>query len=56
MNVEHSGYRGRAASYAGAYAAGAYAGYAYGGSRSSYYSSGGCYYVYRRYRRVLVCD
>jgi hypothetical protein len=51
-----SRYGSRAAAYAGAYAAGAYAGYAYGGSRRGYYSDSDCYYVYRRYRSVLVCD
>ncbi|MFK4724686.1 hypothetical protein ABIE89_005786 [Bradyrhizobium niftali] len=48
----HYGYR--AAYAAGAYAAGAYAGYGYGRSRYGY--SDDCYYVYRHYRRVLVCD
>ncbi|TFV71439.1 hypothetical protein E4K64_26660 [Bradyrhizobium frederickii] len=49
-------YGTRAASYAGAYAAGVYAGHAYDDSRSSYYASGNCAYVYRRHRRVLICD
>ena len=49
-----SGYGYRGAYVAGAYAAGAHAGYAYG--RSGYAYSSDCYYVYRRYRRVLVCD
>ena len=49
--------RGHLASHAaGAYAAGATAGYAYGGSRYGYSSDSDCYYVYRRYRRILVCD
>jgi hypothetical protein len=43
--------------YRAAYAASAYAGagggYAYG---RGYSSDGDCYYVYRRYRRVLVCQ
>ena len=44
-----------AAYAAGAYAAGAYAGYGYG--RSNYgYSDSDCYYVYKRYRRILVCN
>lgn len=51
-----SRYGERAAYAAGAYAAGATAGYAYGGSRYGYSSDSDCYYVYRRYRRVLVCD
>jgi hypothetical protein len=46
----------RAAHAAAAYAAGATAGYAYGGSRYGYSSDSDCYYVYRRYRRILVCD
>jgi hypothetical protein len=46
----------RAARAAGAYVAGATAGYAYGGSRYGYSSDSDCYYVYRRYRRILVCD
>jgi hypothetical protein len=50
------GYGARAAAYAGAYAAGAYAGYAYRGTRSSYYSSSECGYVYTRHRRYLACD
>ncbi|RXG90464.1 hypothetical protein [Bradyrhizobium zhanjiangense] len=54
---EHGyGYGARAATYAGAYAAGAYAGYGYEGTRSSYYSSSECRYVYSRHRRYLVCD
>lgn len=49
---ERSGYRTYAA---GAYAAGAFAGYVYG--RSGYGNSDGdCYYLSRRYRRILVCD
>lgn len=48
------GYRyGGAAYAAGAYAAGAYAGRAYSGG---YVSDSECSYVYRRHRRVLVCD
>ncbi len=38
------------------YAVGAHADYAYGRSRYGYDSDSDCYYVYRRYRRVLVCD
>jgi hypothetical protein len=49
-----SRYGRRAAYAAGAYAAGAYAGYGYGSSGYGY--SDDCYYVYRRGRRVLVCD
>ncbi|MBR0865789.1 hypothetical protein ACVIWV_009162 [Bradyrhizobium diazoefficiens] len=45
------GYR---AAYAASAYAGAAAGYAYGGSR--YSSDSDCYYVYRRYRRVMVCE
>jgi hypothetical protein len=44
------GYR---AAYAASAYAGAAAGYAYGRGSSS---DGDCYYAYRRYRRVLVCD
>jgi hypothetical protein len=40
--------------YRAAYAAGAYAAYAYGGSR--YSPDSDCYYVYRHYRRVTVCE
>lgn len=47
---------GRAAYAAGAYAAGAYTGYAYGSSRYGSYSDSDCYYVFRRNRRVLVCN
>ncbi|WP_245003402.1 MULTISPECIES: hypothetical protein [Bradyrhizobium] len=49
-------YGHRAAYAAGAYAAGATAGYTYGRSRDGYSSESDCYYVYRRYRRVLACD
>jgi len=49
------GYRG-AAHAAGAYAAGAYSGYTNGRSSYGYSSDGDCYYVYRRQRRLLVCD
>jgi hypothetical protein len=49
------GYRG-AAYAAGAYAAGAYSGYAAGRSSYAYGSDSGCYYVYRRNRRLVVCD
>ncbi|WP_271575387.1 hypothetical protein [Bradyrhizobium sp. CCBAU 11361] len=45
------GYRG--AAYAASAYAGAVAGYAYGHDTSS---DGDCAYVYRRYRRVLVCN
>jgi hypothetical protein len=48
-----SRYGYRAAYAAGAYAAGAYAGYAYG---SGYSADSDCYYVYRRHRRILVCN
>jgi hypothetical protein len=48
-----SRYGYRAAYAAGAYAAGAYTGYAYG---RGYNSDSDCYFVYRRQRRVLVCD
>jgi hypothetical protein len=51
-----SRYGYRAAYTAGAYAAGAYAGYAYGRSSYGYAADSDCYYVYRRYRRVLVCE
>lgn len=51
-----SRYGYRAAYAAGAYAAGAYSGYAYGRSRDAHYSASGCYYAYKRHRRVLVCD
>jgi hypothetical protein len=51
-----SRYGYRAAYTAGAYAAGATAGYADSGSRDGYSSDSDCYYVYRRYRRVMVCD
>jgi hypothetical protein len=51
-----SRYGHRAAYAAGAYAAGAYTGYAYGRSSYGYYSDSDCYYVYRRHRRVLVCN
>jgi hypothetical protein len=44
------GYR---AAYAASAYAGAAAGFAYG---RGYASDGDCYYVNRRYRRVLVCD
>lgn len=52
----YSGARGgyRAAYAAGAYAAGAAAGYGYRDSR--YSSDSDCYYVYRHYRRVMVCE
>ncbi|WP_246207367.1 hypothetical protein [Bradyrhizobium rifense] len=40
--------------YRAAYAAGAYAAYAYSGSR--YSPDSDCYYVYRRYRRAMVCE
>ncbi|CUT09456.1 hypothetical protein BF49_0536 [Bradyrhizobium sp.] len=46
----------RAAVAAGAYAAGATAAYAYSGASYGYSSETGCYYVYGRYRRVLICD
>lgn len=45
------GYR---AAYAASAYAGAAAGYAYGSSR--YSSESDCYYIYRRYRRVMVCE
>jgi hypothetical protein len=48
-----SRYGYRAAYAAGAYAAGAYTGYAYG---RGYNSDSDCYSVYRRQRRILVCD
>jgi hypothetical protein len=51
------GYRGSIYGYRGAaYAAGAYSGYAYGRSNYGYSSDGDCDYVYRRQRRLLVCD
>jgi hypothetical protein len=40
--------------YRAAYAASAYAAGAYSGSR--YSPDSDCYYVYRRYRRVMVCE
>lgn len=46
----------RAAHAAGAYAVGATAGYAYGSPGYGYSSDRNCYYVYRRYRHVLVCS
>ena len=49
-------YGGSQYGYRAAYAAGATAGYAYGGSRYGYSSDSDCYYVYRRYRRVMVCE
>ena len=48
-----SRYGYRAAYAAGAYAAGAHTGYAYG---PGYNSDSACYSVYRRQRRILVCD
>jgi hypothetical protein len=48
-----SRYGYRAAHAAGAYAAGAYTGYTYGRGDNS---DSGCYSVYRRQRRILVCD
>jgi hypothetical protein len=55
---QHGGprYASHAAMYAGAYAAGAYAGYAYGGAGYGSRSESACYYIYRRSRRILVCD
>jgi hypothetical protein len=50
------GYRAAAAYAAGAYAAGAYSGSAYGRSGYGYDSDGSCYDVYRRHRRLVVCD
>jgi hypothetical protein len=44
----------RAAYAAGAYAAGVASGYAYRGV--GYSSDGDCYYVYRRDRRVMLCE
>jgi hypothetical protein len=49
------GYR-TAAYAAGAYAAGVYSGSAYGRSSYEYDSGSSCYYVYRRHRRLVVCD
>jgi len=51
-----SEYGHRAAYAAGVYAAGATAGYTYGRSRDGYSSDSDCYYVYRRNRRVMVCE
>ena len=53
---DYGRYGHRAAYAAGAYAAGATAGYAYRGSGYGYSSDSDCYYVYRRYRRVMVCN
>ena len=50
------GYGGRRYGHGAAYAAGAYAGYAYGSSNDGYYSDSDCYHVYRRHRRILVCN
>ena len=50
------GYGGRRYGYGAAYAAGAYAGYVYGSSNDGYYSDSDCYYVYRRHKRIPVCN
>jgi hypothetical protein len=50
------GYSGRRYGYGAAYAAGAYAGHAYGSSNDGAYSDSDCYYVYKRHRRILVCN
>jgi hypothetical protein len=50
------GYGGRRYGYGAAYAAGAYAGYAYGSSNDGNYSDSDCYHVYRRNKRILVCN
>jgi len=50
------GYGGRRYGYGAAYAAGAYAGYVYGSSNDGYYSDSDCYYVYRRHKRISVCN
>jgi hypothetical protein len=50
------GYSGRRYGYGAAYAAGAHAGYAYGSSNDGYYSDNDCYYVYKRHRRILLCN
>ena len=50
------GYGGRRYGYGAAYAAGAYAGYVYGSSNDGYYSDSDCCYVYRRHKRIPVCN
>jgi hypothetical protein len=50
------GYDGRRYGYGAAYAAGAYAGYVDDSSNDSNYSDSDCYHLYRRHRRIPVCN